>query len=236
MHLFCDPTDPNRFARRKEAMISENTTFCPVPPSAASPNASLGVSVALQPEAQDVTTPQIDKRQAWTEQLNAVRDHKDRGAFAELFAYFAPRIKSFLMKSGTNPDMAEECAQEVMVTLWNKAHLFDPCKASVSTWVFTIARNKRIDMIRKQRRPEPEDLPWGPEEAPSQVDTLALQQETETLGQAIAELPEKQRMLIERAYFGDLTHSEIAEQTGLPLGTIKSRIRLALDRLRHAMN
>jgi len=141
-----------------------------------------------------------------------------------------------LMKSGTLPDMAEECAQEVMVTVWNKAHLFDPAKASVSTWIFTIARNRRIDMIRKNRRPEPEDLPWGPEEAPSQADTLALQEETEMLGRALADLPEKQRQLIERAYFGELTHSEIAAETGLPLGTIKSRIRLALDRLRHAMN
>lgn len=190
----------------------------------------------MQPEAQDVTTAHPNKRMAWIAQLNAVRDHKDRVAFAELFGYFAPRLKSFLMKSGTSPDMAEECAQEVMVTVWNKSHLFDPTKASVSTWIFTIARNKRIDMFRKQRRPEPEDLPWGPEEQPSQADTIALQQETEILGRALADLPAKQRDLIERAYFGELTHREIAAETGLPLGTIKSRIRLALDRLRHAMN
>ena len=90
-------------------------------------------------------------------------------------------------------------------------------------------------MIRKERRPEPEDLPWGPEAEPDQADALALQQETNQLGQALAQLPEKQRKLVEAAYFGDLSHSEIAAQTGLPLGTIKSRIRLALDRLRHAM-
>jgi len=173
---------------------------------------------------------------AWISQLDAVRDHKDKVAFGDLFSHFAPRVKSFLMKSGSPPEMAEECAQEVMVTVWNKAHLFDGSKASVSTWIFTIARNRRIDMIRKQRRPEPEDLPWGPQDAPSAADTLCLQQETELLGQAIAELPIKQRQLIERAYFGELTHAEIASETGLPLGTIKSRIRLALDRLRHAMN
>lgn len=172
---------------------------------------------------------------AWVAQLIAVRDHQDNRAFAELFGYFAPRVKSFLMKSGSSPDMAEEVAQEVMATLWNKAHQFDPAKASVSTWIFTIARNRRIDMIRKQRRPEPEDLPWGPEADPDQADALALQQETEQLGQALAALPAKQRDLIIKAYFGDLSHSEIADQTGLPLGTIKSRIRLALDRLRHNM-
>ena len=175
------------------------------------------------------------KRMAWVTQVAAVRDAKDKAAFAELFAYFAPRVKSFLMKSGASPDLAEECAQEVMVTLWNKAHLFDPAKASVSTWIFTIARNRRIDLLRKQKRPEPEDLPWGPEAEPEQAEAMGLQQETEQLGQALAALPAEQRKLIERAYFGELSHSEIAAETGLPLGTIKSRIRLALERLRHTM-
>lgn len=175
------------------------------------------------------------KRMAWVTQVAAVRDAQDKAAFAELFAYFAPRVKSFLMKSGASPDLAEECAQEVMVTLWNKAHLFDPAKASVSTWIFTIARNRRIDLLRKQKRPEPEDLPWGPEAEPEQAEAMGLQQETEQLGQALAALPAEQRKLIERAYFGELSHSEIAAETGLPLGTIKSRIRLALERLRHTM-
>lgn len=201
-----------------------------------SPKAVISGKVILNSGAYLVADAPIDKRLAWISQIDAVRDHKDRAAFSDLFAYFAPRVKSFLMKSGTAPEMAEECAQEVMATVWNKSHLFDGSKASVSTWIFTIARNKRIDMIRKQRRPEPEDLPWGPQDSPSAADTLALQQETEILGQAMAALPDKQRHLIERAYFGELTHAEIASETGLPLGTIKSRIRLALDRLRHAMN
>ena len=175
------------------------------------------------------------KRLEWVDQIHAVRDKKDRAAFAELFGYFAPRVKSFLMRSGTNPDLAEECTQEVMATLWHKAHMFDPAKASVSTWIFTIARNRKIDILRKQRRPEPEELPWGPEAEPEQADALGLQQETEKLGRALATLPEEQRKLIERAYFGELSHSQIAAETGLPLGTIKSRIRLALDRLRRAM-
>ncbi len=131
--------------------------------------------------------------------------------------------------------MAEECTQDVMVTLWRKAHMFDPSRASVSTWIFTIARNRRIDLIRKERRPEPDELTWGPEAEPEPSEVLGLQQESEQLVAAIAELPEKQRELIQKAYFGDLTHSEIAAETGLPLGTIKSRIRLALERLRHAM-
>jgi RNA polymerase sigma-70 factor (ECF subfamily) len=182
-----------------------------------------------------VAVADTSKRQDWIVELEAIRDRQDEKAFAALFSHFAPRVKAFLMKSGSSPDFAEECAQDVMATLWRKAHMFDGTKASVATWIFTIARNRRIDMIRKGRRPEPEDLPWGPDQEPSAADAMALQEDTELLGRALATLPEKQRKLIERAYFGELSHSEIAAETGLPLGTIKSRIRLALDRLRHAM-
>jgi RNA polymerase sigma-70 factor (ECF subfamily) len=171
----------------------------------------------------------------WAALLIQVRDRQDRAAFAQLFRHFAPRVKAFLMKSGAGAALAEECAQDVMATLWQKAHLFDPARASVSTWVYTIARNKRIDALRKDRRAEPEELDWGPEPEPDQAEVMEAQQETERLGQALAQLPEKQRALIERAFYGDLSHSEIAAETGLPLGTIKSRIRLALDKLRHHM-
>lgn len=165
----------------------------------------------------------------------AIRDDKDRQAFATLFRHFAPRVKAFLMKSGANEGLAEECTQEVMATLWTKAHMFDPSRASVSTWVFTIARNKKIDAFRRMKRPEPEDLPWGPEAEPDQADVVTLRQESEKLAEALAALPSKQRDLIQAAYFGDLSHAQIADATGLPLGTIKSRIRLALERLRHSM-
>ncbi|WP_299027759.1 sigma-70 family RNA polymerase sigma factor [uncultured Sulfitobacter sp.] len=164
-----------------------------------------------------------------------VRDHSDRDAFAALFAHFAPRIKGYLIKSGADAALAEECAQDVMTTLWRKSAQFDPTRASVATWIFTIARNRRIDMLRRDRRPEPEELPWGPEPEPEQSQVIEMQQESARLVEAIAQLPKNQRSLIEQAYFGDLTQAEISKLTGLPLGTIKSRIRLALDRLRHAM-
>lgn len=187
------------------------------------------------PKEVGVTPTTKPDRMAWVSQLYAVRDTQDQTAFAEIFAHFAPRVKAFLMKSGASADLAEEVSQDVMATLWRKAHQFDPTKASVSTWIFTIARNRRIDVLRKQRRPEPEDIIWGPTEEPDQADVLALQQDSAQLTQALAALPEKQRDLVLRAYYGELTHSQIAEQTGLPLGTIKSRIRLALDRLRHQL-
>ncbi|MEM6482766.1 MAG: sigma-70 family RNA polymerase sigma factor [Pseudomonadota bacterium] len=176
-----------------------------------------------------------EKETDWAAIVGRIRDKRDKQAFHALFVHFAPRVKAFLLRSGADGSLAEECTQEVMATLWQKAHLFDPSRASVATWIFTIARNRKIDALRKLRRPEPEDLSWGPDEEPDQENVLALQQESEKLGEAIAQLPAKQKELIEKAYFGNLTHSEIADVTGLPLGTIKSRIRLALDRLRHAM-
>lgn len=228
--------DPNDHPSRKKDMLTiTNDTTKPNSAVVLAGYSSKIDDSACLVKAEKLTKTDKAKRLLWVEQVCAVRDRQDKAAFAELFSYFAPRVKSFLMKSGATHDVAEECAQDVMATLWRKAALFDPAKASVSTWIFTIARNRRIDMLRKQRRPEPEDLPWGPEAEPDQADALALSQETEQLGAALAELPDKQRMLIEKAYFGDLSHSEIAEQTGLPLGTIKSRIRLALDRLRHTM-
>ena len=177
------------------------------------------------------TAPQ----KTWVQHLKRIQADEDQRAFAELFGHFAPRVKAFLMKSGASPSMAEECTQEVMATLWHKAHLFDPSRASVATWIFTIARNKKIDALRKQRRPEPEDLEWGPQVEPEASDILVLQQESQQLTQALTVLPSQQRDLIKKAYFGDLSHSEIATETGLPLGTIKSRLRLALSKLRQTM-
>lgn len=172
----------------------------------------------------------------WAALMLAVRDHQDKGAFAQLFRHFAPRVKAFLMKSGTDAALAEECAQDVMATLWQKAHLFDASRASVATWVFTIARNRRIDVARRARRPEPEALDWGPDSEPDQADIYEAAQETRKLTAALADLPAAQKALIQRAFYGDLSHSEIATETGLPLGTIKSRIRLALERLRQTMS
>lgn len=183
------------------------------------------------------TVTVMDKTEAhWVARIVSIAQHQDQKAFAEVFRHFAPRVKAFLIKSGADQGLAEECMQDVMATLWHKAHMYDPSRASVATWIFTIARNRKIDLLRRYARPEPEDLPWGPEQEPDQADVIALHQESTKLADAIRKLPPKQRELIERAYFGDLTHSEIAAETGLPLGTIKSRIRLALERLRHAMS
>jgi len=219
-------------------MFSDTDTLERVAPSAPSPAACLrGKSKQLlerKPGGTRVSGKEKENED-WVACIIRIRDGQDKDAFAKLFRHFAPRVKAFLIRSGSDSGLAEECAQEVMAALWHKAHMFDPARASAATWIFTIARNRRIDAIRKQRRPEPEELTWGPDHEPDQADALALQQESEHLSEAIAALPDKQRELIEKAYFSDLSHREIADETGLPLGTIKSRIRLALDRLRHTM-
>ena len=185
--------------------------------------------------AKVMSKDKINSTSHWANCIILISTKKDEEAFSNLFSHFAPRIKSFLMKSGADATTAEECAQDTMVTVWHKAYLFDPTRAAASTWIFTIARNKRIDLARRNNRPEPEDLPWGSDPEPDASDVIMMQQETTLLTEAVKNLPLKQRSIVERAFYADLSHQEIAEETGLPLGTIKSRIRLALQRLRHNM-
>ncbi|MCY4306371.1 MAG: sigma-70 family RNA polymerase sigma factor [Aestuariivita sp.] len=169
----------------------------------------------------------------WVTHMQRINLNKDQDAFVEVFYHFAPRVKGFLIKSGTDAMLAEECTQDVMATVWHKANLFDPTRASLATWIFTIARNKRIDLLKKERRPDPKELHWEFTQPVDQEAIFALQQENEKLRYAILDLPESQRQLVEQVYFGELSHRQVAEDMGLPLGTIKSRIRLALEKLRH---
>lgn len=175
---------------------------------------------------------QISQQTLW---MIAVRDNRDKAAFAALFDHFAPRLKGFIMRTGTGSGQAEEIVQEVMLTVWHKASLFDPGRAQVSSWIYQIARNRQIDKIRKENRALPEELQVEEDTEPDAGQVLGLQQETAKLKQALANLKPDQRDMIEKAYLGELTHQEIKEQTGLPLGTIKSRIRLGLERLRHEL-
>ncbi|WP_217701732.1 sigma-70 family RNA polymerase sigma factor [Pseudooceanicola sp. HF7] len=165
----------------------------------------------------------------------AVRDKRDRAAFARLFGFFAPRIKGMLMRSGMSAAAAEDVVQDVMLSVWHKAGQFDPARAPVSAWVYRIARNRQVDLARKANRPLPEEIETEtpPEEDPGQI--LGVAQEGAELRAALARLKPEQRDVIARAYLGDLTHGEIQAETGLPMGTIKSRIRLGLERLRHEL-
>jgi RNA polymerase sigma-70 factor (ECF subfamily) len=166
--------------------------------------------------------------------IDAVAQERDREAFAELFGHFAPRLKAFVMRSGAGPAVAEDLAQETMVAVWRKAATFDRRRASASTWVFTIVRNKRIDLIRRETkaRPEAEDLYETDHVKADGEDSYLAGQRQQLLSDGIAALPAEQADMIRMAFYMDMRHSEIAEATDIPLGTVKSRIRLALGRLR----
>lgn len=198
------------------------------------PNLSKSNKVTPRREREPVSQTKNDYSDE-TIWMLAVRDTRDRGAFAALFDHFAPRLKGFLIRSGASPQQAEEIVQDVMLTIWRKADIFDPHRAQVSAWIYQIARNRRIDIARKENRPMPEALKEEPELEPDASQILGLEQETTQLKQALAALKPEQREVIEKAYLGELTHQEISMQTGLPLGTIKSRIRLGLQRLRHEL-
>lgn len=163
----------------------------------------------------------------------AVAACSDREAFAGLFSHFAPRVKSYLLRLGAAPDSAEELAQETLLIVWRRAASYDPAKAAASTWIFTIARNLRIDLIRRERRPvavgDPSTAP-DPIASPEAIATAG--EEGDQIAKAVAQLPPDQAQVIQLSFFDDKPHSEIAKALGLPLGTVKSRVRLAMTRLR----
>ncbi|MEM9045767.1 MAG: sigma-70 family RNA polymerase sigma factor [Pseudomonadota bacterium] len=166
--------------------------------------------------------------------LRLVADDRDRDAFSELFQRYAGRIKAFLIRAGANREEAEEAAQEVFVTLWRRAETFDPEKAGATTWIYTIARNKRIDMVRRGKRPEPDaaDPVFAPDDIESSETLVAGVDRDARVRAAIMALPDDQRVVIRLAFFAGLSHAEIAHRLEAPLGTVKSRLRLSFARLR----
>ncbi len=165
-----------------------------------------------------------------------VAERRDREAFTRIFDHFAPRLKAYLMRLGTDGALSEEIVQDVMTTLWRKAAQFDPSRSSVSTWLYRIARNRRIDLARRERGPLDADEPMLQPAAPPDLENLMDDQRREEVVRAVlVSLPEEQLKLVRLAFFEGLSHSQIAENTGLPLGTVKSRIRLAFTRLRRML-
>ena len=177
-------------------------------------------------------------RARYADLMAQVATRQDRAAFSELFAFFAPRVKSYVLRLGCADAMAEEISQDVMVTVWRKASLFDRRQASVSTWIFRIARNRRIDLYRRAAKPElSEDEPLIQPSAPAAPDeALDASERDARVRAALLELPAEQSDLLRLAYYEGLSQSEIAEKTGMPLGTVKSRIRLAFEKLRKQLD
>lgn len=170
--------------------------------------------------------------------LLRIAAERDRAAFADLFRYFAPRLAGFFGRAGIEPSVRDELVQEVMLRVWRHADQFDPGRASASTWVYAIARNARIDHQRRPwsvHQPDPLDPAWIDGGEPRADDALAASQRAETVREALSKLPPDQARVLEAAFFEHKTLSSIANEWGLALGTVKSRVRLAFQRLRGAL-
>ena len=158
---------------------------------------------------------------------------RDREAFVLLFDHYAPRVKALLVRTGSNPVAAEELAQETLLAVWRKAHLFDPARASAAAWIFTIARNLRIDSIRRSDRAVYAEDHAPPGDDPPQPDAiLSGVQDGQRVRAAMASLNPDQAKAIEMAFFHEQTHTQISEALGVPLGTVKARIRFGMMKLR----
>jgi RNA polymerase sigma factor (sigma-70 family) len=179
-----------------------------------------------------------------SEELNnlaqAVARNGDRQAFAALFKHFAPRVKSYLIRLGTSEGLAEELTQEAMVSVWRKAPSFDPALANVSTWIFTIARNLRVDHFRRigNRTADAEELDGDdmPDTLPQPDELLLTRQREAGVREAMAQLPHEQAQVLRLSFYEEQPHSQIAKALGLPLGTVKSRVRLAVRHLRRLLD
>lgn len=174
------------------------------------------------------------QREHHADLMTAIADRRCRKAFAEMFSFYAPRVKAFMLRLGAADSEGEELAQEVMITVWQKAGMYDRQQASVSTWIFRIARNRRIDAQRRQRRPElnGDDPMLQPPAIEMPDETVSRNQLDTVVRERLTCLPQDQRILIQAAFYDGLSHSEIARMFNLPLGTVKSRIRLAFMRLK----
>ncbi len=166
--------------------------------------------------------------------LQAVATQGDREAFAALFRHFAPRVKAYLQRAGGEAEGIDDVLQEVFATIWRKAGLYDSRRASAAAWIFAIARNRRIDAFRRQRRPDfdPEDPAFRPAPPVEGEEAVAVQQRTEAVRAALARLSDEQRTILHLSFYQGESYADIAVRLGIPIGTVKSRARLAFRRLR----
>jgi RNA polymerase sigma-70 factor (ECF subfamily) len=196
-----------------------------------------GKPAALNERFNRVSTNRFPEKTDMNLLLARLARNRDKEVFAQLFSHFAPRLKSMLMGTGTDPETAEEVAQEAMISVWRKCEMYDVSKASASTWIFTIARNLRIDRFRKEKRPEfdPNDPSLVPEAEPMADEQLSMNDRQAVVRAALKELPSEQREVVSLSFVESLSHQEIADRLNLPLGTVKSRLRLSFEKLRTSL-
>lgn len=177
--------------------------------------------------------PSVSERPAdW---IVAIATTRDRDCFISLFTTFAPKVKGYLLRQGVGEQQAEELAQETLLAIWRKADQFDPDRATAGAWIYTIARNLRIDLIRQERHPDDGRVAEPIVPPPTPEDALKAAESEQRLRAAILNLPPEQAAVMRLSFFEDRSHPEIAVELGLPLGTVKSRIRLATAQLRSSL-
>lgn len=174
----------------------------------------------------------------WSTQMIAVSLQRDRGSFMRIYDHFAPRLQRYLRNLGVGESMADELVQEALLTLWRKATMFDPARASLSTWLYRVARNLYIDHVRKEPH-------WAPiQDGLDQLDHAESDRRDSQpesvidqglLKQAIDRLPPVQAKLVRMCYLESKSHSEISAELGMPLGSVKSSLRRAFAKLQTSM-
>jgi len=166
----------------------------------------------------------------WSDLLGSLAVKPDKTIYARLFNHFAPKVKAYIVRLGVALSAAEEVTQEVMLAVWRKAHMYHEEKAAASTWIFTLARNQSIDWMRKQKYPQYSLDEWS--ETASEAGQGEQEVLSDRVAQAISQLPEKQAQVIYMSYFEGRSHGDIASRLDIPLGSVKSRIRLASEKLK----
>lgn len=191
------------------------------------------LSNELSNEAQSA----VKTSEIMTDRLILVAKNNDREAFAELFDFYAPRVKAYLLKNGIEAAIVDDVLQETFATVWDKAYQYDRNKATISTWIYTIARNKRIDNLRRNQRPEFDvtDPAFQPSQFENGEQAIKSQNRSDTIQLALSNLSPNQQKVLRLSFFEGQTYEAIAARLGIPVGTVKSRARLAFKKLRVAL-
>ncbi|MGB0282905.1 MAG: sigma-70 family RNA polymerase sigma factor [Neptuniibacter sp.] len=178
-----------------------------------------------------VAMTQVNSSSDWSDLLQELSENKDKKIYIQLFKHFAPKVKAYIIRLGLVETTAEELMQETMLAVWRKSHMYNRSKAAASTWIFTLARNQSIDWMRKQKYPEYSLDEWieEPDERNHEGENLVT---SDRMEKAISKLPENQAQVLYMSFFEGRSHSDISERLGIPLGSVKSRIRLASEKLK----